>query len=63
MGKDETPALALVFDQKTTRVPGDAITGEVHIYYPTLIADKVEEVHIKLRGVAVTYVPYNVVVD
>ena len=54
MGKDDTPALTLVFDQRVPRIPGETITGEVHLYFPTLLADNVEEVHIKLRGSIVT---------
>lgn len=59
MGKDETPALSLLFDQKVPRVPGETIAGEVHLYFPTLVADNVEEVHIKLRGSIVTFVLYK----
>lgn len=59
MAKDDIPALGLVFDQKALRVPGEVITGKVHLYFPTLVADNVEEVHIKLRGSIVTYVAHR----
>ena len=56
MGKDETPALSLIFDPKVPRVPGQVLDGEAHIYFPTLLSDNIEEVHLKLRGSIVTYV-------
>lgn len=55
MGKDETPALTLLFDPRVPRVAGETIEGEVDLYFPTLVADNVEEVHVKLRGSVLTY--------
>lgn len=55
MDKD-TPAVRLVFDPRV-RVEGETVEGEVHLYFPTLREDNIEEVHIKLRGSLQTYVP------
>ena len=47
----------LVFDSKRLRVAGETIEGEVQLTFPKVMEDKVEEVHIKLRGAVVTYAP------
>ncbi|KAI0087757.1 hypothetical protein BDY19DRAFT_953036 [Irpex rosettiformis] len=49
------PAISLMFD-KRLRVAGEVLEGEVHINFPSLMKDKVEEVHIKLRGSIYTYI-------
>jgi hypothetical protein len=45
----ELPAISLMFDGRM-RVAGEVLAGEVHLNFPILMKDKVEEVHIKLRG-------------
>ncbi|KIP10197.1 hypothetical protein PHLGIDRAFT_22411 [Phlebiopsis gigantea 11061_1 CR5-6] len=54
MGHDDIPALSLVFNPRIARVPGEVLQGEVHLYFPTLLSDNIEEVHLKLRGSVVT---------
>lgn len=49
MSSDEIPAIALKYNS-VLRVAGEVIEGEVHLHFPTLMKDKVEEVHVKLRG-------------
>ena len=46
---EEAPAVSLMFDNRL-RVAGEVLEGEVHLNFPSLMKDKVEEVHIKLRG-------------
>ena len=58
MGHDEheLEAVNLIFDPKRVRVAGETLEGEVDLYFPKLMEDKIEEVHVKLRGAIVTYV-------
>ena len=53
MGDDEP--ISVIFDPHV-RVAGEVIQGEVHLNFPLLQKDKVEEVHVKLRGSVNTYV-------
>lgn len=55
MGKEDIPAVSLVFDPRV-RVGGETLEGAVDLYFPSLMEDNVEEVHIKLRGSIVTSV-------
>jgi hypothetical protein len=48
-------AVSLVFDNKRVRVEGETLEGEVLLYFPKLVEDNVQEVHVKLRGSIVTY--------
>jgi hypothetical protein len=41
--------IRLEFDA-TLKVAGETIHGEVRLYFPGLMKDKIEEVHVKLRG-------------
>ena len=56
MSNKELESVNLVFDARRLRVAGETIEGEVHLYFPKLMEDNVEEVHIKLRGAVRTYV-------
>lgn len=47
--------IQLVFGSHV-RVAGEVVVGEVHLNYPLLQKEKVEEVHVKLRGTTKTYV-------
>ncbi len=50
-----TETIKLVFEP-TLRVAGETVQGEVHLNFPGLIRDKINEVHVKLRGYVYTYV-------
>ena len=52
-GEQQLEAVNLVFDPRL-HVPGEFVEGAVDLYFPKLMDDKVEEVHIKLRGSIVT---------
>lgn len=56
--QEEIPTISLMFDGRL-RVAGEVLEGEVHVNFPALMKDKVEEVHVKLRGSIVTYVPLS----
>ncbi|KIP10613.1 hypothetical protein PHLGIDRAFT_65373 [Phlebiopsis gigantea 11061_1 CR5-6] len=43
------PAIELVFDRRV-RVAGETIEGEVHLYFPGMVADNISEVVVKLCG-------------
>ncbi|KAI0087523.1 hypothetical protein BDY19DRAFT_954117 [Irpex rosettiformis] len=49
MPSEENQAIRLIF-QPVLRVAGEVIEGEVHLHFPSLMKDRVEEVHVKLRG-------------
>ncbi len=48
-------AITLVFARKL-RVAGEILEGEIHLDFTELTRDKIEEVHVKLRGSVFTYV-------
>ncbi|KAI0683446.1 hypothetical protein BC835DRAFT_1423249 [Cytidiella melzeri] len=52
-------AITLVFNA-TLKVAGEAIHGEVHLDFPSLMRDKIEEVHVKLRGSVYTQITRQV---
>ncbi|KAI0802029.1 hypothetical protein BC629DRAFT_161207 [Irpex lacteus] len=49
MSDTEIQTIRLSFS-RTLKVAGEAIGGEVHLFFPGLIKDKIQEVHLKLRG-------------
>ncbi|KAI0802071.1 hypothetical protein BC629DRAFT_1284933 [Irpex lacteus] len=49
MPTSHTPTIQLVV-QPTLRVPGEVVEGVAQLYFPNLAKDKIEEVHVKLRG-------------
>ncbi len=53
MSSVETQTIQLLF-QPTLKVAGEVIGGEVLLFFPGLMKDKVEEVHVKLRGFVLT---------
>jgi hypothetical protein len=55
MSSEDT--IRLEFDA-SLKVAGEQIHGEVHLHFPSLIKDKIEEVHVKLRGQVFTYVVF-----
>ncbi|GJE88447.1 hypothetical protein PsYK624_045300 [Phanerochaete sordida] len=55
MGKDELEAVNLLFDPRL-HVSGEFVEGAVDLYFPKLMEDNIEEVHIKLRGSIMTKV-------
>lgn len=50
---DRQPTIQLVF-QPTLKVAGEVIDGAVHLNFPGLSREKIEEVHVKLRCVVDT---------
>ncbi|EKM51572.1 uncharacterized protein PHACADRAFT_150064 [Phanerochaete carnosa HHB-10118-sp] len=55
MGKDALDAVNLVFNSRL-HVAGEFVEGAVDLYFPKLVEDDIEEVHIKLRGAIMTLV-------
>lgn len=53
MSTPHTPTIQLVV-QPTLRVPGEVVEGVAQLYFPNLAKDKIEEVHVKLRGTIYT---------
>ncbi|KAI0087779.1 hypothetical protein BDY19DRAFT_223404 [Irpex rosettiformis] len=53
MSSSQAPTIELVFEP-TLKLPDEVLNGIVQLRFPNLTNDKIEEVHVKLRGTAYT---------
>ncbi len=54
--KSKPPAALAVYFPPAVYTPGSVIEGEVELNFRQLREDNIDEVHVKLRGLAYTYV-------